>query len=151
IAAVSGNTSVEVRSATTGRLSLRYPSHPQVVLTLATQAVLTLAWSPDGKYIASGGADGSVQVWNATTAHTYVTYRGHTAAVNALVWSPDGKYIASGGADSSVQVWDATTGHTLFTYHGHTAAVNAVEWQKGPHLLPGYEGRIASGGTDATV
>ncbi len=143
IAAVSGNTSVEVRSATTGSFSFTYGDH--------AQAVLTLAWSPDGKYIASGGADGSVQVWDAATRHRHVTYGGHTAAVNAVVWSPDGKHIASGGADSSVQVWDATTGHTLFTYRGHTAAVNAVAWQKGPHLFPGYEGRIASGGTDATV
>ena len=134
---------VQVRSATTGKLSLTYRGH--------TQAVLTLAWSPDGRQIASGGADGIVQVWDATTGYTYVTYAGHSAEVNAVAWSPDGKQIASGGADGAVQVRDAARGRLLFIYRGHAGGVNTVAWQRGPLLLPGYEPRIASGGTDATV
>lgn len=142
IAAISENTTAEVRSATTGKLLFTCKDH--------TQTVLTLAWSPDGKQIAAGGTNGDVEIWNATTGHTYMTYRGHSAQVNAVAWSLDSKQIASGGADGIVQVWDATTGNTLFTYHGHTGGVNAVAWQKGP-LLPVYEARIASAGSDTTV
>jgi len=143
IAAVSGNTAVEVRSATTGGLFFTYTGY--------AQAVLTLAWSPDGKHIASGGAGGIVQVWNATTGRTYVTYSGHSAEVQAVAWSPDSRQIASGGADGTVQVWEAATGRPLFTYRGHAGGVNAVAWQGEPLLLPGREARIASGGADATV
>src|SRR5207237_5126611 len=116
-----------------------------------TQAVLALAWSPDGKHIASGGADGSVQVWDASTGHTYVTYSGHTAPVYAVAWSLDGKHIASGGSDGSVKVWDAATGRSLFIYRGHTGGVNALAWQAGSSLLPGDEACIASAGVHATV
>jgi len=113
--------------------------------------VLTLAWSPDGKHIASGAADGIVKVWDASRGQTSVTYRGHTAAINAVSWSPDSSQIASGGTDGTVQVWDAATGRSLFTYRGHAGAVNAVAWQVGARLLPGPEARIASGGDDHTV
>jgi eukaryotic-like serine/threonine-protein kinase len=113
--------------------------------------VLTLAWSPDGKHIASGGADGTVQVWSATIGQTSLTYSGHSASVYAVSWSPDSKQIASGGADGTVQVWDTATGRTLFTYRGHSGAVNSVAWQKGPLLPAGIEAHIASGGADATV
>ncbi len=143
IAAVSGNIAVQVRSATTSKLSLTYKGH--------TQIVLTLAWSPDGRQIASGSAYGIVRVWDAATGHTHVTYAGHSAEVNAVTWSPDGKYIASGGADGTVQVWDAATGRLRFTYRGHAGGVNTVAWQQGSLLLPGYEAPIASGGADATV
>jgi WD40 repeat protein len=132
-----------VYSITTGKPSFSYTGH--------TQAVLALAWSPDGNQIASGAADGTVRVWNATTGSTSVTYSRHTSAVNAVAWSPDGNHIASGGADSTVQVWDAATGFPLYTYPGHSGAVNTIAWQSGPQLLSGQGSRIASGGDDATV
>jgi len=70
-------------------------------------SVNTVAWSPDGTRIASGGDDGSVQVWEASTGKNIFIYRVHTGKVNAVAWSPDGKSIASGSSDMTVQVWSA--------------------------------------------
>jgi eukaryotic-like serine/threonine-protein kinase len=64
-----------------------------------------VAWSPDGRRIASGSYD--VQVWDAATGGNIFTYRGHSYAVDAVAWSPDGKRIASGSFDHTVQVWKA--------------------------------------------
>ena len=134
---------MEVRSATTGDRFFTYTGH--------TQAVLTLAWSPDGTRIASGDAGGIVRVWDPARRDTHRPYSGYAAEVNAVAWSPDGKYIASGGSDGAVQVWDPATLDILFSYSGHSGRVNAIAWQKEPRLLAGHEARIASGGADNTV
>src|SRR5215472_6274632 len=85
--------------------------------------VSAVAWSPDGKRIASGSGDHTVQVWDASEgSHVYV-YRGHNSDVSALAWSPDGKYIVSAGLDNTVQVWEAATGKLLYTYRGHSDVV----------------------------
>lgn len=87
-----------------------------------TQGVNALAWSPDGKYIASGGTDQIVQVWDAITGDHLLTYTGHldqrrnpfdnTAypyAITALAWSPDSTRIASGAGSGPVRVWKFST------------------------------------------
>src|SRR6266702_1446958 len=61
-----------------------------------TARVFAVAWSPDGRHIASAGEDQTVQIWDATTGRTILTYRGHSDIVTTVAWSPDGKRIASG-------------------------------------------------------
>jgi eukaryotic-like serine/threonine-protein kinase len=72
-----------------------------------SDSVWAVAWAPDGKRIASGSNDETVQVWNATDGSNAFTYSGHSNTVLAVAWSPDGKHIASGSSDNTVQVWNA--------------------------------------------
>jgi WD40 repeat protein len=64
-----------------------------------------MGWSPNGRYIASGGVDTTVQVWDATNGTLIYKYTGHSAEVESVSWSPDSKRVASAGDDKSVQVW----------------------------------------------
>jgi serine/threonine protein kinase len=103
-----------------------------------SDGVDAVAWSPDGKRIASGSWDKTVQVWNASDGGQPFTYRGHSDNVNTVAWSPDGKRIASGSTDKTVQVWNASDGSLLFTYRGHSDVVNAVAWSPdGKHIVSG--------------
>ena len=70
--------------------------------------VFAAVWSPQSQYIASGGADQTVQVWNAVDGALQSTYQ-HQAIVTAIAWSPDGNYVASGGDNNTVYIWDTTS------------------------------------------
>jgi eukaryotic-like serine/threonine-protein kinase len=105
---------------TKGNRVLTYRAHPA--------RVTSVAWSPDGKLLASASDDKLVNICDSTTGTTRLIYRGHNAEVYTVAWSPNSKLIASAGADKTVQIWDAATGTTLFTYTGHSGAVNSVAW-----------------------
>ena len=114
--------------------------------------VTSLAWSPNGKWLASASYDKTVHVWDATNGKQLSTYKEHRDRVNALVWSPDSTYLASASDDGMVRVWNALSGTPLVTYAGHNGPVNALAWSP---VLSAYgnalPSQIASAGTDKTV
>jgi serine/threonine protein kinase len=119
-----------------------------------TDIVTGVAWSHDGTRIASASWDGTVQIWDASTANHLVTYAGHRslslkndiAHVNGVAWSPDDRYIVScsNKKQDQIHIWDATNGNLVSICSGHKDAVNAVAWS--PH-----NDYIASASSDGTV
>jgi ribosome assembly protein 4 len=75
-----------------------------------TEAVLSVAFSPDGKSLASGSGDTTVRIWDLTTETPVHTCEGHKHWVLFVSFSPDCKKIASGGMDHNILIWNAETG-----------------------------------------
>lgn len=73
-----------------------------------SDVVAAVAWSLDGKHIASGSTDKTVQLWEAASAQHLYTYKRHTGTVFALAWSPVAPHIASGSADDTVRIWQTS-------------------------------------------
>jgi WD40 repeat protein len=71
--------------------------------------IVSAKLSPDGKWIASGGSDHVVRLWDAEAGSLLQKFLGHNSVVNTVAFSPDGKQLASGGWDQVIKIWDINT------------------------------------------
>ena len=85
-----------------------WAQEPKLRATLRghTQAVVAVAYSPDGKTLASASYDGTLKLWDVAGGKERATLKGHTDAVLCVAFSPDGKALASAGYDTTVRLWD---------------------------------------------
>jgi len=115
-----------------------------------TEAILSVAFSPDGKNLASGSGDTTVRIWDLNTETPMYTCTAHKHWVLFVSFSPDCTKLASAGMDHSVMLWNVETGEQLGRpLKGHKSFVTSISWE--PMLSSPESERMASSSKDQTV
>lgn len=79
----------------------------------------SLAWSPDGTFLATGSPNGIVEIWDTTSGENLMNLMGHSGGIDRMIWSPDGRYlITNSSQDSSIRLWEAATGRQVLVLNG---------------------------------
>ena len=100
-----------------------------------TSVVWAVAFSPDGRLLATASADRTARLWDPAAGNCLRTLTGHTSVVWAVAFSPDGRLLATASADRTARLWDPAAGNCLRTLTGHTSAVWAVAFSPDGRLL----------------
>ena len=123
---------------------LRAPGSPVHIFEGHENAVQAVAFAPQGPYLASGGADRTVKLWNLNTLDLVRTYRRHPDFITAVKFSPDASKIASATLNGDIRIWSTSSQRTYRRLRGHKDSVSGLAFSASGDLL-------ASSSADGTV
>ncbi|KEP48313.1 putative vegetative incompatibility protein HET-E-1 [Rhizoctonia solani 123E] len=127
-----------------GKIYMQDDHGPSLSFTGHNEQVHSIAFSPNGRLFASGSADGSLMIWDASTGdRLFGPLTGHSDCVNSVAFSPDGTLVVSGSGDETIRLWSSLTGAPIGNpFEGHTSQIRSVTFSPdGSQLVSGSQDR----------
>ena len=109
-----------------------------------TSYTTSICFSPDDKFIVSGGEDNTVKKWSVQTGQLVSTFEGHEKSVTSVDYSSDSSMIASGSNDNTIKIWNVDNGELIYTFSDHFYPVTSIDFSPDSKFL-------VSGSEDKTV
>jgi WD40 repeat protein len=107
-------------------------------------ALCSVTWSPDSRWLAAAAADHTVRVWGGRDGRPAATLKGHTDWVLSVCFSPDGLTLLTASNDDTARLWDVKSGKLVHTLTGHTAGLTPAAFDPtGTRVLTGGEDQTA--------
>lgn len=127
----------------TGNEVLVFDEKYHLILTLQghEKAVNTVAYSPDGKMIASGSSDNKIKTWDAASGQELKSFDAESKEITSVCFSSDNKYVASGGKNGIVKLWSATSANKISELADYKSAISSVAFSPdAQYVAAGGEG-----------
>ena len=130
-------------SARRGLMAALAVSHPRTRLDGHTDTVRDIAWSPDGRLLATASRDGTARIYDAHSGRSMVVLPSDGVMVESVTWSPDAAQVATVGRDLVVRIWDAVSGEPVRSLTGAGDMGRQVAWSPdGAHIAATFRDRV---------
>ncbi len=117
------------------KVNFAYADLSKSVFAKTFSTVISVAFSPDGKTLATGHFDGYFRLWDVASGQQLIAYQGHVGLIWSIVFSPDGNILVTGGQDEKIKLWNVTTGQCEKTLEDHQGGVVCVTFIRDGNTL----------------
>ncbi len=142
---LQGDIFVSTTAKSESSKSANYTIFPALTISKAHENWINIiTYSPNGRYLASGGWDNLVKIWDAQTGNLVKTFKGHKSAILDIYFTKDSKTLITSSKDETIKFWDIARGNLKKEITGHSGWIMSIG-------LNSDESILASGGSDETI